>query len=177
MLVVGPSGVGKDALIAGAQAALQGDQRFYFVARHITRPAHPSESFLSVSEADFRAALTRADYALSWAAHGLSYGIPRTLDQEVAEGHVAIFNASRTVIEAARARYADVRIALIDCPIEVRARRMAARGREAESDIAERLARRVDGFESAAADIVIDNSGALETGISRLVATLRGLAS
>ena len=37
VLVVGPSGAGKDTLIAKAQAALKGDLRFAFVRRVVTR--------------------------------------------------------------------------------------------------------------------------------------------
>jgi ribose 1,5-bisphosphokinase PhnN len=80
-------------------------------------------------------------------------------------------------IEPARARYANVRVVLIDCPLDVRAKRIAARGRETEADIAQRLARRVDGFEASAADIVIDNSGPLADGVARFAAALRALAA
>lgn len=175
-LVVGSSGVGKDALIAGARAAVESDPRFVFVTRHITRPAHASESFKSVTEAEFRAHLAQGDYALSWVAHGLHYGIPTALDVAVAEGRTAIFNASRTAIPAARARYAAVKVVLVDCPIAIRAQRIAARGREREAEIASRLMRRIEDFEASAADVVIDNSGAIEKGVAMLVEVLREMA-
>ena len=38
VLVVGPSGVGKDTLIGGAKQALENDRRFTFVRRVVTRP-------------------------------------------------------------------------------------------------------------------------------------------
>lgn len=175
-LVVGPSGVGKDALIAGARAILAPDPRFAFVTRDITRPAHPSESFAPVTDTEFQVRLARGEYALSWGAHGLHYGIPRSLDGMIAEGRTAIFNASRMAIPAALARYASVKVVLVDCPIEIRARRMATRGREPEAEIAARLARRVEDFNVAAAHAVIDNSGSLEDGVTRLVAALRSFA-
>lgn len=174
VLVVGPSGAGKDALIAGARDVLAEDPRFVFVTRHITRPAHASEAFVSVTEAGFQDSLARGEYALSWIAHGLGYGIPGTLDSAVKEGRIAIFNASRTAIAAARARYAKVHVVLIDCPVAIRAKRIAARGRETEDEVIERLGRRVEGFDAASADAVIDNSGALGDGVARLVAVLSG---
>ena len=39
VLVVGPSGAGKDTLINRAKEALKGDPRFHFVRRVVTRAA------------------------------------------------------------------------------------------------------------------------------------------
>ena len=59
VMVVGPSGAGKDALIAGARAAFKGEDRLFFVDRHVSRPAHPSEVHISVSDTDFADATAR----------------------------------------------------------------------------------------------------------------------
>ena len=57
--VVGPSGAGKDTLMAGARVALEQDTRFRFVRRAITRPAEAAgEDHEALTETDF---ITRRD--------------------------------------------------------------------------------------------------------------------
>jgi len=54
VLVVGPSGAGKDTVIEGARAALGDDTRFRFVRRVVTRPVDPGgEAHEAVSEKVF----------------------------------------------------------------------------------------------------------------------------
>lgn len=176
VLVVGPSGSGKDALIAGARSALRNDARFAFIERHISRPPHASEDHVALSEAELSAAVRRGDYALSWRAHGLLYGVPPSLDDAVRAGKTAVVNASRTIVPAARQRYRHVRVVLIDCPIEVRAARMALRGRDQREESQQRLSRTVDGFDPAHVDARIDNSGTIAAGVEKFLAAL-GAAS
>ena len=172
VLVVGPSGVGKDALLAGAKARLRGKPSFVFIRRTITRAPHDSEDFRSISETEFETACAGGRFALWWRAHGLGYGVPDDLDQNVREGRVCIFNASRTAIPAARARYACVHAVLVTCPLERRAERLALRGRETQIAVLKRLAHSVESFDERMADETIENSGALRDGIERLVAIL-----
>ncbi len=139
VLVVGPSGAGKDTVLGMARAALAGDPRFCFVRRTITRPADAGgEDHDAVTEAGFA---TR-EHALQWEAHGLKYGIPIGIEDDLAQGRIVIANVSRSVIERAAGRY-PVRVVEITAPVPVLARRLAARGRETEADIAARLARNV----------------------------------
>ncbi len=140
-LVVGPSGAGKDTVIDGAKAALAGDPRFVFPRRVVTRPPATGEDHQPMSAEDFAAAEARGDFALSWGAHGLHYGIPRAIDGDLARGRHVIANVSRAVIPDARQRYRPLRIIEVTAPIAVLAERLARRGRESAADIAERLQR------------------------------------
>lgn len=135
--VVGPSGAGKDTVMAGLRRALCDDPRFVFARRAITRPADAGgEDHEALTEAEF----ARRDFALQWRAHGLLYGIPRAIEAELAQGRVVLANLSRTVLEEAAARY-PFAVLHITASAALRAARLAARGREGAEDIAARLAR------------------------------------
>jgi ribose 1,5-bisphosphokinase len=139
VLVVGPSGAGKDTVLGLARAALQRDPRFRFVRRVITRPHEAGgEDHEAVSQETF----ARRSFALQWRAHGLSYGIPDDVTADLARGSTVVANVSRGVIESAAARF-PARVIEVTAPPEVLAHRLAARGRETADDIARRLARDV----------------------------------
>ena len=76
VLVVGPSGAGKDTLIAHARAACRQDATVVFPRRAVTRPASAFEDNECLSEADFRQAEANGAFAFWWSAHGHMYGIP-----------------------------------------------------------------------------------------------------
>src|ERR1700686_4695699 len=128
VLVVGPSGAGKDALLSGARQAFAGDPRIHFARRVITRPVDAGgEDHEAVTEAEFAA----RDFALSWSAHGLRYGIPA---EGVRRTPVVVANVSRGVVDDAAARF-PVRVIEVTAPPDMLASRLAARGRENVADI------------------------------------------
>ncbi|MDN3565499.1 phosphonate metabolism protein/1,5-bisphosphokinase (PRPP-forming) PhnN [Paeniroseomonas aquatica] len=168
--VVGPSGAGKDTLMAGARAALADDPRFRFVRRAITRPAEAGgEDHRALDRAGFAAERAAGGFALWWEAHGLLYGIPADLDARQA----SIANLSRGVLAEAAARF-PLRVLEITAPPEVLAARLAARGREDAADVAARLARQV-GLPPGLRVVRVLNDGPVEQGVARVVAALRGL--
>lgn len=173
--VVGPSGAGKDTLIAYAREKLGAEAGADFVHRTITRPCDPaSEDHDSVDEAGFAEAEARGAFSVSWGAHGLSYGLPASVDDAIAAGRVAIANVSRAVIPLLAARYANVVVAEIFAAPEILAERLSARGRESREEVLARLARTAASVDASAADVVrIDNSGAREEAGERLVAVIR----
>lgn len=174
VLVVGPSGAGKDTLMGAARAALAGNPDFVFARRVVTRDAVAAlEDHDSIDLPGFEAARARGDYALSWEAHGLHYGVPASIDEEIARGRNVVLNGSRRMIGDAQARYPRCTVALVTADPAVRASRLAGRGRETEAEIAARLAHEgapvPDGIET----IRIDNSGDLDTAVAALIRVLR----
>ena len=66
VLIVGPSGVGKDTMLATAKEYLAEDDRFIFPRRFITRPEDAGgEDHKAVSEEEFDALEKSGAFALS----------------------------------------------------------------------------------------------------------------
>lgn len=169
-LVVGPSGVGKDTLIAAARRARPD---LFIPPRVITRDADAGgEDHRAVDAEDFERLEASGGFALSWRAHGLAYGVPVELAARLAAGGHALANVSRRVVEQARRLYAPVRVLSITASPEALAERLAARGRESAAEIAERLRRAEDRSPTGQDVIVIDNGGSLETGAAAFLAAL-----
>jgi ribose 1,5-bisphosphokinase len=171
ILVVGPSGAGKDTLLGLAKAACAEERNIVFPRRAVTREASASEDNEALSLEAFRDALARGDFALHWEAHGHSYALRRAIDDDIRAGRTVVINVSRTVIDAARQAYADVKVVSITAPPEVLAERIAMRARASDGQPVQRLGRTVAG--TAAPDVTILNVGRPEDHARRLVRILR----
>lgn len=167
VLVVGASGVGKDTLMEAARRALAEDPRFRFVRRTITRPAEAGgEDHDPVSDPEF----DERDHDLQWRAHGLRYGIPAGISEDLARGRIIVANVSRAVIKEAAERF-PVRVIEVTAPPALLAARLAARGREDSEGVAARLSRSV--ALPAGVDVrSVVNDGSLAQGIERFLAAL-----
>lgn len=176
MLVVGPSGAGKDTVIDFARRELARDARFRFARRTVTRAA-AAEDHDTMTPAEFAAAHKAGAWALAWNSHGLSYGIPGATVDWARAGQVVVINASRAVISDAVLIAPRVIVAHVTAPPAVLAARLAARGRETAADIENRLSRevRIDG---AGAEVVeISNAGAPDIAGNAFLALLLRIAA
>ncbi len=172
--VMGPSGAGKDTLLAHAKAHLQGTS-VLFAHRYITRAADAGgENHVALQPEEFAWRETQGLFALAWHSHGLSYGIGREIDLWLTQGATVVVNGSRAHCGAACAAYPGSLIVLIEAQPEVLAKRLAARGREDEAQVRARLARQ-PAFEvpDGAQLMRIDNSGALADSAAVLTLALR----
>lgn len=170
-VVVGPSGAGKDTLMAAAW--LQRPD-LVLVRRVITRdPGAGGEDFDAVSVAEFRRLQAEGAFALDWEAHGLFYGIPRDIDFALAEGRDVLFNGSRAMLAEAARNYPALRVLHVTARPDTLAQRLAGRGRESAEDIAERLRRAAYALPTGLNVTEIPNDGALEDAVARLLVALQ----
>jgi ribose 1,5-bisphosphokinase len=174
ILVVGPSGAGKDTLLSRAQAACADDGNVVFPRRVVTREASPFEDNEQVSFEAFRQARSHGDFAVHWEAHGHCYALPRAIDDHIRARRTVVANVSRTVIDTMRRAYADVVVISITAPPEILAERLAKRARSSDGKIANRLNRAVDGV-AAAPDVTITNVGDIEHHARELVQIIKGV--
>lgn len=174
-LIVGPSGVGKDSLIDGAKARLRDDPDFVFPSRFITRPKDAGgEDHIEISAADFDTRAAAGDFALSWRAHNLSYGVSTTIKADLVAGRHVIINVSRGILDEARAIFSPLLIISISASSAILRQRLQARGRESAGDIEDRIARAA-AYQVAGADVInLMNDGELEDAIGMLVRILKG---
>ena len=172
VLVVGPSGAGKDSVMAGAKARCADEPTIVFPRRIVTRPATADEDHISVSCSGFDDALRCDAFALWWRAHGLKYALPISIDTDIRCGRTVVCNASRSIVDDARMRYGRVVCALITARADLLAARLAGRSRNSDGLLAGRMERNAI-YADFSADIVIDNSGALEQAVNALTSALR----
>lgn len=160
VIVCGPSGAGKDSVLAWAREALAPHPAICFAQRLVTRAQQPGSEHEEISLQGLRDLQQRGELAWRWEAHGHAYGVRATYASRVREGDVVVVNGSR---EHARdlAGRDDVRCVMLTAPPDVLEQRLRLRGREDASGVASRMARNA-AQPAPFADRVIVNGGALE---------------
>ncbi|AIR90028.1 ribose-phosphate pyrophosphokinase [Pseudomonas cremoricolorata] len=174
VLLVGPSGAGKDSLLEAVRPLLQA-QGVEIAQRVITRSAEAvGEQALAVTEQQFDDMSRDEAFALQWRANGLQYGITRQLDAWLEQGRSVLVNGSRGHLAQARARYPQALVICLEVSMPVLRQRLQARGRETPDVIEQRLARSGMWRAENLPDVRrLDNSGELNQAVQDLLALLR----
>ncbi len=174
VLVVGPSGAGKDTLLGALQERLASRQDIHFARRAITRSADvAAEDHDTLTLNDFRHLVETGNVALAWEAHGLGYIIPSRYDDAIRQGDTVIANGSRRALSEAIGKYQNVTVLLITAPIEILADRLAERGRESREDIKARLNRANLDVRETENVLRIENTGTVGEAVDRIIRELK----
>ncbi|MBO9512568.1 MAG: phosphonate metabolism protein/1,5-bisphosphokinase (PRPP-forming) PhnN [Variovorax sp.] len=174
LVVVGPSGAGKDTLMAAwRQRALELGRHLHIARRTITRPALAGgEAHEALSHAHWQAACESGAFAMHWHANGLAYGVRMRELEALAAGPV-LLNGSRAALPAIRAGAPDCRVVHITASPAVLAERLKSRGREDARQIEDRLAR----APRVAADFTLSNDGPVADSVAALMQWWEGPAA
>ena len=169
--VVGPSGVGKDTLLAGAVAQ---SFRLHWARRTVTRSVVAGdEPFEVVTTDEFDFLSSAGVFALEWPAHGLRHGIRSCEFAGLVQGMDIVFSGSRAALPAAQQRFPGLTVLRVSAPSRVLAERLAARGRESVAEIEARLARASYQLPEGLSVIDIANDTTPVEGARRLLAALQ----
>jgi ribose 1,5-bisphosphokinase len=169
--VVGPSGAGKDTLI---EAARRARPDLHIVRRVITRPPEAGgEPYEAVTAEEFARRKAAGEFVLDWEAHGLSYGIPTSVERAMSEGRDVIFNGSRAMLGPAWETFPGLTVIHVTASIPVLADRLASRGRETKDEIARRLTRASYEIPYGIGVRVVENNGTLESAVAAFLDALQ----
>ncbi|QFT71969.1 phosphonate metabolism protein/1,5-bisphosphokinase (PRPP-forming) PhnN [Ruegeria sp. THAF33] len=170
--VVGPSGVGKDSVMNALVARTPGVQR---LRRVITRPeGEDGEDFDRVSAETFQRMERDGAFALSWHAHGLYYGVPKTITRQRQVAEAVLVNLSRTVLLEAQEVFGDLIVISLTAKPEVLSERLSLRGRESKAEQTRRLDRAQTSLPNGLNQVLeIDNSGAMEDTVAEILSHLQ----
>ena len=166
VVVVGPSGAGKDSVLSAWREAL-GAQAPAFAQRVITRAPDATEAHEAVMPGDFAGMRSRGLLATWWRAHGLDYGVRWSQLEPLAAGRWVVLNGSRVHLPALRAQAPRLRVVEVSAPAHLRAQRLAARAREDAPARESRIDREVSNPVNA--DLVLVNDGELRHSVDALL--------
>lgn len=174
IVVVGPSGAGKDTLIDYTAERLRDRADVHFVRRVITRDSDAGgENHEGCSEETFQQKKVAGEFCVSWSAHGLHYGIPASVKDHLKTGGVAVANGSRSALPHFRSAFPSLKVVVVTARPEILSARLASRGRESMSEIMGRLDRKVEAICDDVEVITIDNSGEIDEAGSALLAVVQ----
>lgn len=180
LYVMGPSGAGKDSLIAWARQRLPADSAIAFARRTIARPqvdraVDGDEDARTVTLDQWKRMRDDGLFCLEWQANGCAYGIGRDVERQLAAGTSVVVNGSREYLGEALRRFPMLEVIHVTAPETAIRARLAKRGRESESEIRLRVERRIPVHPPSYVPLLnLSNDGALEEAGSKLISALTG---
>lgn len=174
---MGPSGAGKDSLLAWLRQQLSAQAPVHFARRSIDRPVHADgEQHESITTAEFQVQAEHNAFALHWSANGLHYGV-RHAELDSIHGKRWVFvNGSRAYLPTAQERFPDLTVLHITASTGVLRQRLLSRGRESPEMVEARV-QRAAGFQipGKCRFIEIHNDTSLDAAGHRLLGALSHL--
>jgi ribose 1,5-bisphosphokinase len=170
--VMGPSGAGKDSLLAWLADNLPAQAAVHLARRTITRPVRAGDEQHHSVDAETFQGLRRAEaFAFDWQANGLHYGVHK---DELAPWHAGgcvLVNGSRAYLPQALKKFPELAVVHVSAGVETLRARLLARGRETPEMVEARV-RRALAFQPPAHAVEIRNDGALAAAGAQLLEAL-----
>jgi ribose 1,5-bisphosphokinase len=164
IVVVGPSGSGKDTLL---KKVIKKIPNSILVKRYITRKKDiKNEDHYSISIKNFEDKILKKHFFVYWKAHGFSYGIPLKEIKKIEEGKTVIFNGSRKVLFKVKKKVNNVKIINIIAPSTIIKKRLVNRAREDKKSINKRIKRKINLLPKNI--ITINNNKSIAIGANKL---------
>lgn len=173
ILIVGPSGAGKDTLMEQALTYSSALQGITVARRIITRPSTAGgEAHIEASEVEFEQACQNGEYFAFWHAHNLKYALQKNIATLVSSGKIVLANVSRRAIKPIVDSGLPISIIEVTASDSVRAERIFKRGRESLEDIKKRITHVEWDVPQGVIKYVVDNSESLEQGVNNFIIAL-----
>ena len=174
ILVVGPSGAGKDTLLRAARRQFTNNSTLGFARRYITRPPDVNEDNYYVDESGFELLERSSFFLSSWRAHGNCYGIPHREIGEEYGRRTTVTSISRSAIVDFQNHCLNPITILITARPEVLEQRLTSRGRESAKAVRQRLQRAQKPL-NVCDYITFDNSAELHQSTEKFISLLEQL--
>lgn len=174
ILLVGPSGSGKDTLLRSAKKHFGINGNLGFVRRYITRPPDLDEDNYYIDTEGFLTLRDSRFFISSWQAHNNFYGISHH-SMTGQNGHTTLLcSISRSAIVDFETRFKKTTTIHITASEDILRHRLQKRDREDRQDIEKRLGRANQMV--VAKDLIrFDNSADKEQSVSNFISILSAL--
>lgn len=168
-LIVGASGVGKDTILAGLRDRFGKFDQFVFAQRTVTRaPGLGGEDYIAVTREQFDALNASNEFFVTWAAHGLHYGLSKDVLADLQSGKHVFANVSRSVLSQLGHAWKHVVVVNVAARPETIADRLRQRGRESDDEIQRRVERQPAELPADMDVLTVSNDGAVQDAVGEI---------